>query len=108
MVSSDAPVAIWYLWERASTLGVTEIGAARVPIWRERHGKYAFDVTVEDHRCPTRSQVPDTTNGIKTTVSTNHKRQGSRKLRDSIRRGREGTIILEFNGVDFSGVTFLK
>ena len=56
-----------------STQGAQADNSEFVPIRRERHGKYAFDVTVEDHRCSTRSQVPHTTNGIKT-AGKDHKR----------------------------------
>ena len=69
MVSSDMPVLGTY---RASLRDTkTRQHEWCVPIRREGHGKYAFNVTVKDYRCLTCSQVPHTANGIKTAVNEN-------------------------------------
>ena len=41
-----------------------------VPVWGEANAVYRLDVTIEDHRCPTRSQVPHATYGIKSAAGT--------------------------------------
>ncbi len=83
-----------------------EKSSGRIPIRRERQRQYALDVSVKDHCCSARSQVPDTANCIETTMKC--REYGIIKTQSRLRRSSKSAVILEFDSVNLSGVTFLK
>ncbi len=62
IVSSPEPVAIWYLMQCQSLRTVMK--QCNLPVRRETDGKYALDMTVQNHGSLARPQVPNTTNSI--------------------------------------------
>ena len=79
IVSSPAPVAIWYLfccWCKKHMLGYWYIRRGKdevIPVRREGDGENALYVTVKHHGCTPCSEVPDTTNCIESAKITNRR-----------------------------------
>lgn len=70
IVSSPEPVAIWYLHN--CQISCVDMQRSDLPVRRKTNGKYTLNVTIQNHSSFTCPQIPNPTDGIKTSVKNNN------------------------------------